>query len=351
MGKILKNGIEYTPNANTLSVPLTRAQYDALSETDKMKDIYYYVEDEEPFTTNNAVYGYTPIGTIIHVMGNHAPKNYLACNGQVVNIVDYPELAQYFEEEFGAINKFGGDGITTFGMPDLRGEFLRGTGANSHTNCGNGASVGTHQDGTIVPNIYTGTSVGLPITYGKGVGLLNSDKGIGTPSTTYYYINNSQASSGSVASTYAQSAVRPTNTSVLYCIAYKNIYITPENLYSTDEKLIGTWIDGKPLYQRTIAVTVPTTTADYTTVTSDNIRIANNASLKCYDGYYIYIDGSSRNNICMFDRYYALPSDTRVMYTMLLSGGNEDMFRIRNNRTAANGLQGYVTCKYTKTTD
>jgi len=258
MGKILKNGIEYTPDANTLTESLTSEEYHLLSDAEKMSDTYYFVEDETSFNEDNAVYGYTPIGTIIHVMGNHAPKNYLVCNGQVINIVDYPELAQYFEEEFGAIDKFGGDGVTTFAVPDLRGEFLRGTGTNSHTDCGNGASVGTHQNGTIVPNIYTGTSVGLPITYGKGVGLLNSDKGIGTPSTTYYYTNNSQGGSGSVAATYAQSAVRPTNTSVLYCIAYKNIYITPENLYSTDEKVVGEWIDGKPLYQRAFIGKTPT---------------------------------------------------------------------------------------------
>ena len=40
------------------------------------------------------------------------------CDGSTYNIVDYPYLAQYFKDTFGTINVFGGDGITTFGVPD-----------------------------------------------------------------------------------------------------------------------------------------------------------------------------------------------------------------------------------------
>ena len=101
--------------------------------------------------------GFTPVGTIISVMGTTAPANYLACNGQTVNVADYPELADYFENQFGTKYEFGGSG-TTFGIPDLRGEFLRGTGTNSHTDQGSGGDVGEHQDATAVPNIViTGT--------------------------------------------------------------------------------------------------------------------------------------------------------------------------------------------------
>ena len=48
-----------------------------------------------------------------------------------------------------------GDGVTTFKVPNLLGEFLRGTGTNSYTNQGSGANVGVHQDNGL-PNI-TGT--------------------------------------------------------------------------------------------------------------------------------------------------------------------------------------------------
>lgn len=61
----------------------------------------------------------TPVGSIISYMGNNVPKHYLACDGSEYNIVDYPELAKHFKDEFGAYNYFGGDGITTFAVPKL----------------------------------------------------------------------------------------------------------------------------------------------------------------------------------------------------------------------------------------
>ena len=60
----------------------------------------------------------TPVGEIIRTIGNKTPKHYLMCDGSTHNIADYPYLAQYFKDTFGAINAFGGDGTTTFGVPD-----------------------------------------------------------------------------------------------------------------------------------------------------------------------------------------------------------------------------------------
>ena len=61
----------------------------------------------------------TPVGEIIRTLGNETPKHYLACDGSVYNIADYPHLAQYFKDNFGSSNAFGGDGTTTFAVPDL----------------------------------------------------------------------------------------------------------------------------------------------------------------------------------------------------------------------------------------
>ena len=64
----------------------------------------------------------TPVGEIIRTLGDETPKHYLACDGSTHNIADYPYLAQYFKDTFGAINVFGGDGTTTFGVPDYTTE-------------------------------------------------------------------------------------------------------------------------------------------------------------------------------------------------------------------------------------
>ena len=55
-------------------------------------------------------------------------------------------------------------------------------------------------------------------------------------------------------------------------------------IYSTTEQRIGTWIDGKPLYQITIQDTMPTITTDGTrvmkTIDISNLRIAKGISLE-----------------------------------------------------------------------
>ena len=75
--------------------------------TDKLvtkSDLQDFYSRILPYLGGTAEAGFTPIGTVISVMGKTAPANYLACNGQIVNISDYPELANYFEEQFGSKN-------------------------------------------------------------------------------------------------------------------------------------------------------------------------------------------------------------------------------------------------------
>lgn len=67
-----------------------------------------------------------PVGTIITSMLYAIPDGYLNCNGEVYNIADYPDLAAAFVTSFGKSNQFGGDGETTFAVPNLSDTFLYG---------------------------------------------------------------------------------------------------------------------------------------------------------------------------------------------------------------------------------
>ena len=218
------------------------------------QDLSDFYEGIFPYLGGNAEAGFTPIGTIIAVMGNSAPTNYLACNGQVVNIADYPELANYFLAQFGSRNYFGGDGTTTFAICDLRGEFLRGTGTNGHSNQGNGAAVGTHQDATQIMDSYIWNSsyaTGLTTT---ASGLRNSNENVDVRTQSSGVSKHMEYTNGTLMNDDARVwfSARPTNTSVLYCIATKNIYLNPAMDYTETEKVVGSWIDGKALYQRVI---------------------------------------------------------------------------------------------------
>ena len=70
----------------------------------------------------------TPVGTIISFMGTSAPTNYLICDGTAYSITDYKKLSDHIAAQFGAVDYFGGDGVDTFAVPDLRGEFCAGRG-------------------------------------------------------------------------------------------------------------------------------------------------------------------------------------------------------------------------------
>ena len=62
-----------------------------------------------------------PAGTIIWTSQSAAPSGYLKANGAAVSRSTYADLFTAISTTFGV-----GDGSTTFNLPDLRGEFIRG---------------------------------------------------------------------------------------------------------------------------------------------------------------------------------------------------------------------------------
>jgi microcystin-dependent protein len=66
-----------------------------------------------------------PSGVIWEFGGATPPSGWLFCNGSLVSIAGYPNL-------FAAIGTtFGGDGVSTFGLPDFRGRVSMGAGAGA----------------------------------------------------------------------------------------------------------------------------------------------------------------------------------------------------------------------------
>lgn len=291
--------------------------------------------------------GFTPIGTVISVMGTTAPLNYLACDGTVYNIADYTELAAYFNQQFGSSNFFGGDGTTTFAVPDLRGEFLRGTGTNSHANQGSGANVGEHQDGTehryfaadTYGNIYWN---GITNNDNRGSNKRDKDVNLGNI--------NAKAVAGANGTTGEPShfTSRPTNTSVLYCIASKNIFMDAGSNYSTEEQVVGTWIDGKPIYQKTVSCgnfqsqttrTIPHGISNLDKVIQTSwFGKADNGILFCNN--YVYFNIAQSGDYVQGGDGSIVYVDDANIYLMMLG-----------NYVASNDLYKnvYVTLQYTKT--
>ncbi len=54
------------------------------------------------------------IGTMMRFAGNYAPKNWKFCDGTLLSIKDYEALYSILD------NSYGGDGKTTFALPNLK---------------------------------------------------------------------------------------------------------------------------------------------------------------------------------------------------------------------------------------
>ena len=317
------------------------ADNDKIVTKESLKDFYNQIQ---PYLNGGAHMGYTPVGTVISVMGNDAPRHYLKCDGSIYNIVDYEELANYFADQFGSNNFFGGNGTTTFAVPDLRGEFLRGTGTTPYTDGGNGSEVGTHQAPTGINPGWTNNTTGgwsLPIapssTYSSII-VDNGDKYVNTGTRKSIIASTELKEKADTGSNAGYWTFRPTNTAVLYCIAYKDIYIDQRFDYSTSERVVGTWIDGRPIYQKTIDFgNLPNSTSKTVLHNSSDIDLI------------INIDGMAYNASTL-DFFVPLvdvnPGGTII--NRVTVSKTQIFIDTKNDRSA---FKAYVTIQYVKTTD
>ena len=89
--------------------------------------VKYMIREEGIYPTNGSSgTALNFIGSVVKFAGNFVPGGYLECNGQLLNIGTHDVL-------FSLIGTtYGGDGVTTFALPDLRGRTIVGAG-NGHT--------------------------------------------------------------------------------------------------------------------------------------------------------------------------------------------------------------------------
>lgn len=173
------------------------------------------------------LYADAPLGTILAYGGATAPAGWMLCQGQAISRTTYAKLYEIIGTAFGS-----GDGSTTFNLPDLRGEFLRGAGNNSHADQGNGGSVGAHQDATQLPSMYVASNAfqfGLLNETGEAVA--NIDKNVATNKYTQFSKTvNSAAGYGTI-------TTRPTNTSVNYIIKVMMVSLPADLQKALDDEL------------------------------------------------------------------------------------------------------------------
>lgn len=148
-----------------------------------------------------------PPGTVICHAASSPPAGFLECNGAAVSRSTYADLFAAIGTAHGA-----GDGSTTFNVPDLRGEFVRGW--DNGRGVDSGRTFGSAQDGAIQSHDHQSRlyADGKPQADGAATGTYAS------PSYAY----NSANTSGNICMTSAAGGAetRPRNVSLLYVIKF-----------------------------------------------------------------------------------------------------------------------------------
>lgn len=108
------------------------------------------------------------------------------------------------------------------------------------------------------------------------------------------------------------------------------------NIHSTDERVIGQWIDGKPIYQKDVQVTFPSGIVDGTTkynIVAHNIPI--DSVISCTG---VGVNGQD---------VWGVDNNIYVRSVSL----DKTNITASSNRSTMSGVSMYTTLRYTKTTD
>jgi phage-related tail fiber protein len=167
-----------------------------------------------------------PVGAVVPFSSSAVPPTWLFANGQEVSRTEYAELFALFGSPASS-----GNGVTTFNVPDLRGEFIRGwdggrgvDGGRTFGSAQNG-QMQSHFHGTgafnsegnddwlaILKSGWTGTYNGRLLAGNYNGNIQGSVNG-GTGGTVFTGTTPEVLNS--------QSETRPRNVALMYCIKAK----------------------------------------------------------------------------------------------------------------------------------
>jgi len=135
-----------------------------------------------------------PVGSLIAQASSNVPTGYLECDGAAVSRTTYADLYTDIGTTYGV-----GNGSTTFNLPDLRGEFIRGWDHGKGTD--SGRAIASSQADDYQSHTHSGGSPAVT----SGSGLAYGEQ--------YTVSSSSTGSSGG-------SETRPTNVAIMFCIKY-----------------------------------------------------------------------------------------------------------------------------------
>ena len=167
------------------------------------------------------------IGQILTFAGSYAPQGWLACDGSVQSIQDYDALFTLIG------TTYGGDGASTFGLPNLSGRVAihQGTGASGTTYLlgfqGGTTSVTLTQDNLPTHNhalnVISAATTASPSSQQLVASQSNGGSSAYATATTTSLTAMASGSIGSAGGNQAHLNVQP-SLAVVHCICTAGIY-------------------------------------------------------------------------------------------------------------------------------
>ncbi|MCK4787917.1 MAG: tail fiber protein [Desulfobacteraceae bacterium] len=196
-------------NANSAVNSEAKIQRISLSKVQSANHINF-LDLYDPDGTHVQVLGNgeeTPAGTIMAYSSDRIPDNWLECNGYQYDRVRYAALFAAIGIQFGA-----GDGLTTFNIPDLRGEFIRGLDHEGNVDPDTGRVIGSSQVDQIQDHFhkYNDSTAYNPV---KAYSVFMDQ-------TALSEVSDQERDSGPAMVARTGTETRPRNVALMYCIKY-----------------------------------------------------------------------------------------------------------------------------------
>lgn len=176
------------------------------------------VEDDGKFKTLNGLPTDIPKGAVLPFAMSAIPEGWLKCNGAAISRTVYNNLFSLIGTTYGA-----GDGSTTYNLPDLRGEFVRGW--DDSRGVDTSRTLGTNQGSANLSHAHTITDPKhthvVTLTSGAAGSSVGNNVSAGLSNNLSAVVNTmSSVATGITINNSGDTESRPRNVALMYCIKY-----------------------------------------------------------------------------------------------------------------------------------